>query len=70
MKAYLITTGSVFALVVLAHVARMIAEPRLVREPTYLLLTLAAAVLSAWSWRLLRRSPPSSTPPDGSVSKP
>ncbi len=58
MKAYLITTGTVFALIVVAHIARMAAEGgHLFREPSFLLLTLFAAALSVWAWRLLARLP-------------
>ena len=53
MKAFLITTGTVFALVVIAHVARMIAEPDVVHEPLFWLLTFVAAALSGWAWRLV-----------------
>ena len=52
MKAFLITVGTVFALIVLAHVARMVAEPRVAHEPWFLLITAGAAALSAWAWRL------------------
>ena len=59
MKAYLITTGIVFALITVAHVLRVFAEgPRLAKDPLFLFLTLLAAGLSVWAWRLLRRSPP------------
>ena len=59
MRAYLWTTGAVFGLVTLAHVWRMLAErPGLAAEPFYLLITLAAAGLAFWAWRLLRRLPP------------
>ena len=55
MKAYLITTGSVFGLLTLAHVWRIIEEgPQLVRNPWWMLITIAAAALSVWAWRLLR----------------
>jgi hypothetical protein len=55
MKAYVITTGVVFALITLAHILRVIAEgPRLLTEPLWVLLTLATAGLSLWAWRLLR----------------
>jgi hypothetical protein len=55
MKAYIITTGVVFALITLAHILRVIAEgPRLLTEPLWVLLTLATAGLSLWAWRLLR----------------
>ena len=56
MKAYLITTGIVFALIALTHIARMFAEgTRLATGPLFLLLTLLAAGLSGWAWYLLKR---------------
>lgn len=58
MRAYLTTTGAVFGLVVLAHVWRVIEEgPHLAREPWFVLFTIAAAAMSLWAWRLLRRLP-------------
>jgi len=54
MKAYVLTTGAIFALITLAHVWRMVAEPRVATEPWYLALTLLAAGLGVWAWRLLR----------------
>ena len=57
MKAYLMTTGAVFGLITVAHVWRMVAEwPRMASDPGYILLTLAAAALGLWAWRLLRLS--------------
>ena len=57
MKAYLITTGTVFTLVTLAHIWRAIAESSaLARDPWFVLLTVMAAGLSVWAWRLLRTS--------------
>jgi len=57
MKAYLVTTGTVFGLIVLAHIWRVFEEgSRLAKEPAFLLLTIAAAALSLWAWRLLARS--------------
>lgn len=57
MKAYLITTGTVFGLITLAHVLRVIVEGGgLARDPWFVLLTLIAAALSFWAWRLLGRS--------------
>lgn len=56
MKAYLVTTGVVFALLVVAHVWRIFAESRhLATEPDFIVITLAAAGMSAWAWRLLWR---------------
>ena len=57
MKAYLIITGTVFGLIVLAHIWRVVAEgPHLATDPAFMLLTIAAAALSFWAWRLLGRS--------------
>lgn len=57
MKAYLITTGTVFGLITLAHIWRVFLEgPRLAKEPVFIVLTLAAASLSFWAWHLLARA--------------
>jgi hypothetical protein len=58
MRAYLIVTGIVFGLITLAHVARLFAEgfgPA--KEPAFVLLTIIAAALSFWAFRLLPRAP-------------
>jgi hypothetical protein len=58
MKAYVVTTGSIFGVIVLAHVWRVVEEgPHLATDPSYILLTAAAAALSLWAWRLLRLMP-------------
>ena len=58
MKAYLAVTGTVFALITVAHIWRVAEEgSRLAAEPGFLLLTLAAAGLSIWAFRLLWRLP-------------
>jgi len=57
MRAYVITTGIVFATLVAAHVLRAIEEgPQLLKEPPFILTTLAAAALFVWAMSLLRRS--------------
>ena len=61
MKAYLITTGSLFGLVALAHVLRTVAErSRLAADPWFYLegpgLGVLSAALSLWAWRLLWRA--------------
>jgi hypothetical protein len=54
MKAYVMTTGAIFGLIVLAHVARVVAEgPRLATDPFFVLLTVLAAALCVWAVRLL-----------------
>ena len=57
MKAYLITTGIIFTLIVVAHVLRAIDEgPGTAKDPFFILLTLLAAGLSVWAFRLLKRA--------------
>jgi len=58
MRAYVITSGIVFALLTLAHIWRGIVEgAHLATEPWFILLTLATAGLSVWAARLLWRPP-------------
>lgn len=59
MTAYLITTGSLFGLIALAHFFRTFAEySRLSTNPGFLLegpgLGLIAGALSFWAWRVFR----------------
>jgi len=55
MKAYVGATGIIFGLIVLAHVLRLVAEgPRVVADPWFIGLTVLAAALCIWAWRLLR----------------
>ena len=55
MRTYLITTGTLFALIAVAHVWRVIAESRaLATDPWFVGLTLLSLALSAWALRLLR----------------
>ncbi|MDX6444524.1 MAG: hypothetical protein QOH71_1598 [Blastocatellia bacterium] len=55
MKAYVMTTGVVFALLTLAHLLRIMVEwPHVVREPLFLLITVAAGALCFWAWRVFR----------------
>jgi hypothetical protein len=57
MKAYVITTGAVFALLTLAHLVRIIVEwPHLTKNPFFLLITVATGGLCLWAWRVLRLS--------------
>jgi hypothetical protein len=62
MKAYLRTTGALFALVTVLHLARS-AEmwDRFSNDPWfvtgYAFLTLVTAALSVWAWKLVARLP-------------
>jgi hypothetical protein len=56
MKAYLVTSGVVFALVLLAHVARIVAEGvHVAANPWFVGSTVLSAALCVWAWRLLRQ---------------
>jgi hypothetical protein len=55
MKAYVMTTGAVFGLLVVVHLWRVIEEgPAMAKDPLFIILTIAAAALCLWAWRLLR----------------
>jgi hypothetical protein len=58
MTAYVATTGIVFGMLTLAHIARMITEDsRFATDPSYLAITTVAAGLCGWAaWLLWRRS--------------
>jgi hypothetical protein len=56
MKTYLLTTGTVFGLLTLAHIWRMIVEPGIRTNPWHLLTTVLGAALAVWAWRLVRLS--------------
>jgi hypothetical protein len=57
VRSYLLVTGILFALLVVAHIARMIVESAaLATDPGYLAITLVAALLSVWGLSLYRRS--------------
>jgi hypothetical protein len=60
MKAYLVTTGTLFTLISLAHIARAIAESaRFASDPWFWLegpgLGLVSGALGFWAFRLLRQ---------------
>ena len=58
MKAYVITTGAIFALLTVAHLARIALEdPGLARSPDFIAMTLVSAGLCVWSWRVYRQLP-------------
>lgn len=56
MRAYLMTTGAIFGLIVVAHVWRIVEEgAHLAADPAYLALTAASGALCLWAVRLLVR---------------
>ena len=58
MKSYLLTTGVIFALIVVAHVLRIMAEgPKLLLQPVFALTSILSVGLALWAWRLFRRLP-------------
>ena len=55
MKAYVGTTALIFIALVVAHIARMYAEPSVARDPWFLLTTFIAVALAAWGILLYRQ---------------
>jgi hypothetical protein len=56
MKAYLITTSAIFAIITLAHAMRLFHEgPGVASDPWFLLLTGVAMALCIWACLLLVR---------------
>jgi hypothetical protein len=55
MRTYVITTGLIFALLTFVHLWRVAVEGTGVLQPVYVLVTLAAAGMSVWAWRVFRR---------------
>ncbi|MEO8200220.1 MAG: hypothetical protein ABI679_06855 [Gemmatimonadota bacterium] len=53
MRGYVITTGTIFGLVTIAHLWRMSVERDLATAPWYLLITATAGVLTFWAARLV-----------------
>ena len=57
MRAYVLTTGVVFALLAVVHLWRMIEERgSIATDPWFLIITCIAAGLSIWAFMTLRRS--------------
>ena len=55
MRAYLITTGTVFGLITLTHIWRVMSESAtLARDPWFILITILATGLCVWAVRLLQ----------------
>lgn len=57
MKSYVITTGTVFGLLALAHIARILVDSaQVLTEPIFLLTTVASVALCVWAIVLLKQS--------------
>jgi tetrahydromethanopterin S-methyltransferase subunit E len=55
VKAYVATTGVIFGLIVVAHIWRAIEEGlAMATHPGFIALTVAAAALAFWSWRVFK----------------
>ena len=58
MKAYVVTTGTVFTLIVATHIWRAFGEgPEVAKSPVYIIVTAVAAGLALWAWRVLKSMP-------------
>ena len=56
MKAYLLTTGTLFALIGVAHVFEVVERSRVFASDV--LIVALSAGLAVWAWRLARKPPP------------
>ena len=60
MKGYILTSGVLFALLALSHLARIVLESSmLAQRPEFVAITLAAAAMAVWAYRAYRRIEPS-----------
>ena len=58
MKAYVITTGIIFALITIAHLVRLALEStRVLTEPIYVVFTILSAAIAIWAVILFLRLP-------------
>lgn len=55
MRTYIALTGTLFGLIVIAHIWRGIEEGAAIFDPWYIALTAAAGTLSIWAVMLLRK---------------
>jgi len=55
MKVYVGITGTLFALITVAHVSRMVVEPHVRTEASYITLTILSTALFVWAVILLKR---------------
>ena len=63
MRAYVITTGSLFLALALAHVSRVFWESQaLVKDPENVIVGLIALALSIWAFSVARRPAAGSDP--------
>ena len=64
MRGYIITSGVLFAALVIVHIARLAAEgTTLLGNPVFLVTTLASAAMAVWACLALKSSKPSSNTP-------
>ena len=59
MRSYIAVTGVLFVLLAGIHVARVVAEPDVARQPFFIVVTLVAVGMAAWAATLFRRKPQS-----------
>jgi hypothetical protein len=56
MRSYVLVSGMVFLLIVLAHVARLFAEGiHLLKEPAFAFTSVLSIALVGWAWRAYRQ---------------
>lgn len=56
MRAYVMTTGAIFGLLTVAHIWRWYLERHLLTDVWHVTVTVLAAALTVWAWRVTRRT--------------
>jgi dolichyl-phosphate-mannose--protein O-mannosyl transferase len=56
VKYYVMTTGTAFGLLALAHLVRVILEGvHVTKSPIFIVTTIGSIALCIWAWRLLKQ---------------
>jgi hypothetical protein len=59
MRCYVVTTGTIFVALLVAHLARFYVEGAgILGSPAFVLTSVGSAAMAIWSWRVYRRLPP------------
>ena len=56
MRAYVIVSGAIFGVLAAVHVWRMVVERSVLHDPVFVGVTVFAAAMSVWAWRVAARA--------------
>lgn len=55
MRAFVITSGVIFGVLAAVHVWRMVVERSVLHDPAFIGITVFAAAMCVWAWRVATR---------------